>query len=166
VAVWEVCVAKAELGEKQLCPNCGAKFYDLRRRPAICPKCTHSFDPAEESVRLRRSRSRVAAYDPAEEEDEEEAAEATAAAEDEDEEAVEEAPEIDAEADEPVAVVEEDGEVAASPDDLPPGFSETDEDIESDDADDDVPLLEDEEEFPEDEIGELPDDDKDEDADR
>ncbi|MDP3746502.1 MAG: TIGR02300 family protein, partial [Phenylobacterium sp.] len=27
-------MANPELGAKQLCPNCQAKFYDLTRRPA------------------------------------------------------------------------------------------------------------------------------------
>ena len=38
---------KAELGEKRVCPECEAKFYDLTRNPATCPMCQHSFDPAE-----------------------------------------------------------------------------------------------------------------------
>ncbi len=32
-------VAKAELGTKRLCPSCGAKFYDLKKKPPVCPKC-------------------------------------------------------------------------------------------------------------------------------
>jgi uncharacterized protein (TIGR02300 family) len=32
-------VAKAELGTKRLCANCGAKFYDLNKDPIVCPKC-------------------------------------------------------------------------------------------------------------------------------
>jgi uncharacterized protein (TIGR02300 family) len=32
-------VAKAELGTKRLCANCGAKFYDLNKDPILCPKC-------------------------------------------------------------------------------------------------------------------------------
>ena len=44
----EVTMAKkAELGEKRVCPECEAKFYDLTRNPATCPMCQHSFDPAE-----------------------------------------------------------------------------------------------------------------------
>ena len=50
-------LAKPELGEKQICPNCGAKFYDLTKRPAHCPKCATEFDP-EEVVKTRRSRPR------------------------------------------------------------------------------------------------------------
>lgn len=36
-------MAKAELGTKRLCPNCGAKYYDLNRDPILCPKCGASF---------------------------------------------------------------------------------------------------------------------------
>ena len=32
-------MAKAELGTKRLCANCGAKFYDLNKVPIHCPKC-------------------------------------------------------------------------------------------------------------------------------
>ncbi|PHS38602.1 MAG: TIGR02300 family protein [Robiginitomaculum sp.] len=38
---------KRDLGEKQLCPECEKKFYDLGNRPAVCPYCATSFDPAE-----------------------------------------------------------------------------------------------------------------------
>ena len=40
-------MANPELGAKQVCPNCQAKFYDLNRRPAHCPKCGTDFDPEE-----------------------------------------------------------------------------------------------------------------------
>ena len=26
-------------GEKHICSNCGAKFFDLHKSPIICPKC-------------------------------------------------------------------------------------------------------------------------------
>ena len=32
-------MAKPELGTKRLCGNCGAKFYDLSKDPIVCPKC-------------------------------------------------------------------------------------------------------------------------------
>ena len=32
-------MAKPELGTKRLCVACGARFYDLTRVPAACPKC-------------------------------------------------------------------------------------------------------------------------------
>ncbi len=55
-------MAKPELGAKQLCPNCGAKFYDLQKRPAVCPKCQAAFDP-EEVVKVRRTRRVAGAAD-------------------------------------------------------------------------------------------------------
>ena len=32
-------MARPELGLKRQCMSCGAKFYDLARDPAVCPKC-------------------------------------------------------------------------------------------------------------------------------
>ena len=45
-----------KLGTKRVCEACGAKFYDLSKSPATCPKCGHVFDPlaavtAEQPVR-------------------------------------------------------------------------------------------------------------------
>jgi uncharacterized protein (TIGR02300 family) len=37
-------VAKADLGIKRTCPNCGAKYYDLNRNPIICPRCGTYFE--------------------------------------------------------------------------------------------------------------------------
>ncbi len=56
-------LANPELGTKQVCPNCQAKFYDLSKRPAHCPKCATEFDP-DEAVRNRRVRARAAARQP------------------------------------------------------------------------------------------------------
>ena len=46
-------MAKPELGTKRVCVSCNAKFYDLTRQPAICPKC-NTEQPAEQP-RLRRA---------------------------------------------------------------------------------------------------------------
>ena len=46
-------MVKAELGLKRTCVACGAKFYDLTRSPAVCPKCGTE-QPAEQP-RLRRA---------------------------------------------------------------------------------------------------------------
>jgi uncharacterized protein (TIGR02300 family) len=156
-------LAKAALGEKQVCPNCTAKFYDLGRRPASCPKCATVFDPHEEGVRARRSRSRAAAFDSASEDEEEEVEAKETKAEGDDEAVEPDTPEIDSEAaDDPVSTDDEDAETPSG-DDLPPGFSEADPELEAEASDDDdVPMLDDEEEFPEDEIGELPADDEEE----
>jgi uncharacterized protein (TIGR02300 family) len=149
-------LANPELGAKQICPTCSSKFYDLGRRPAHCPKCNSEFDP-EEALRNRRVRTRV----PLPEEDAEEVKPAAAESEDEEFEAVEEAPELDADA----AVVpldtgeEEEGAEAApaAPDEaLGVDFAE-DEDLEEAD-DDEVPFIDnDEDDFSEDEIDGLPD---------
>ena len=55
-------MANPELGAKQICPTCSAKFYDLGRRPATCPKCQTAFDP-EEVVKVRRVRTRSTTAD-------------------------------------------------------------------------------------------------------
>ena len=34
---------KEEWGVKRVCPKCSVRFYDLRRDPATCPSCGHSF---------------------------------------------------------------------------------------------------------------------------
>lgn len=55
-------MGKAELGNKQTCLSCAAKFYDLGKRPATCPKCGHAFDP-DEAIKLRTRRTRPVDYD-------------------------------------------------------------------------------------------------------
>jgi len=159
-------LAKTDLGDKQVCPNCGAKFYDLRRRPATCPKCTTSFDPADEGVRSKRGRARVAAHDPELEDDEDlEDAKTRKSGDDDDEEEAEETAEVDSEAEaEPVASDDEDEDAtpASGDEEIPEGFSEDEGDLGDDAGDDDsVPLIDDEEEFPEDEIGEISNDEDD-----
>ena len=69
---------KAELGTKRICPSCAARFYDLSKRPIVCPKCQMSFEP-EALLRPRRQRpeAREAPVpQPVEAAEEEEAAEA------------------------------------------------------------------------------------------
>ncbi|MBI1391701.1 MAG: TIGR02300 family protein [Alphaproteobacteria bacterium] len=38
-------MSKQELGVKRDCPECGARFYDLNKEPAHCPKCGNDFTP-------------------------------------------------------------------------------------------------------------------------
>jgi uncharacterized protein (TIGR02300 family) len=34
-------------GTKRICPGCAVKFYDLDKRPVVCPKCSAEIvDPA------------------------------------------------------------------------------------------------------------------------
>ncbi len=147
-------MASPELGSKQLCPNCQAKFYDLGRRPAVCPKCSTAFDP-EEAVKSRRNRARSTTPDY---EDTDEKPVKTAEEPDGFEDEVDETPEIDAAVDADVMEVDDldsDGVTTPnSPDDLGVDFAE-DGDLEEEA--DDVPFLEDEDDdFPEDEIEGLP----------
>lgn len=46
-------LVKEKLGIKQICPNCEAKFYDLGRNPAVCPKCEYNYEPEQLMQRSR-----------------------------------------------------------------------------------------------------------------
>ena len=50
-------MAKPELGTKRVCVSCGARFYDLTKQPAVCPKCATE-QPAEQP-RMRRAGGNV-----------------------------------------------------------------------------------------------------------
>lgn len=50
-------MTKANLGNKRQCPSCGARFYDLGKNPAACPKCGKMHDSTI-PVRPKRSRSK------------------------------------------------------------------------------------------------------------
>ena len=54
---WRRDVVKPEWGTKRICPNCGARYYDLRRDPIVCPKCGAPIDP-EALLKTRRAASR------------------------------------------------------------------------------------------------------------
>jgi len=49
-------MSKPELGVKRDCPECGARFYDLNKEPAHCPKCEHEFIP-ESLLKPRKTRA-------------------------------------------------------------------------------------------------------------
>ena len=51
----ELRLAKPEWGSKRICPSCGTRYYDLLRKPVICPKCSTPFDP-EAFLKSRRAR--------------------------------------------------------------------------------------------------------------
>ena len=42
----EILMPKAEWGVKRTCLGCGARFYDLKRAPVVCPKCGEELDLA------------------------------------------------------------------------------------------------------------------------
>jgi uncharacterized protein (TIGR02300 family) len=148
-------LANPELGAKQICPTCSTKFYDLTRRPAVCPKCGAEFDP-EEALRSRRTRARPLVPD-----DDVEQEKKPVAAESEDgfEAEPDEAPELDAVVDDPPILADDDSEeadpAAAPVEALGVDFAEEDDIAEADD--DEVPFIEDEDDdFPDDEIDGLP----------
>ncbi len=95
-------MAIPELGTKQICPNCQAKFYDLGKRPAHCPKCSTDFDP-DEAVRSRRVRARAIVPDTDDEAEDQVAAKAADAEDEEEEDEV--TPELDEVVDEPPLAV-------------------------------------------------------------
>jgi len=149
-------LAAPELGQKQICPHCSAKFYDLNRRPALCPKCGTPFDP-EEALRNRRIRTRAPDYDEPEEKEEKVVEDEVEGFEEE----ADETPEIDQAAEVEVIETDEDAEdvdpvaaPAAAGEDIGVDFAE---ESEIEPADDEVPFLEDEDEdFPDDDIEGLP----------
>ena len=141
-------MANPELGQKQVCPNCQAKFYDLGRRPAHCPKCETEFDP-EEALKLRNRRGRPAGYaaDETPEEDAEDQVDKKKVSDDEDEDEAVVTPEIDQEGHEPILTPDDDDEDAPVDPTEEPGMGEAGEDddvLADDDDDDSVPFIEDE----------------------
>jgi uncharacterized protein (TIGR02300 family) len=150
-------MAAPELGTKQICPNCQAKFYDLNRRPAHCPKCASDFDP-EEAVKSRRVRARAV---PANYEADEEAEDKVKKKDDDEleDEEVEATPEIDEAVDADPIETDDDAE---EPDAVPaPGADDLGVDFEEEDAvedadDESVPFLEEEDEDLDEEIEGLP----------
>lgn len=52
-------MSKPEWGQKLTCPACGARFYDMQKSPAVCPKCENEFDPTA-VVKKRRGRPPLA----------------------------------------------------------------------------------------------------------
>lgn len=123
-------MAKPELGIKRQCMSCGAKFYDLNRDPAVCPKCGTVFQATSVATRVAAPAIARAAPAPADEETELETA----------------GPEM---------VSLDDVEAAEADTDLP---SEDDIDVGEDVADEDDTFLEEEEEG-EDDVSDLIDGD-------
>jgi uncharacterized protein (TIGR02300 family) len=120
-------VTKAELGTKRLCPNCGARYYDLNKQPVVCPRCGTEFEM------LAAAKTRPQAARPAATEEEPEAKVEAPAAE------LVSLEEADAEATESGAVkvdLGEDDETIEGEDDDDDTFLADDEDEEGDDVSD------------------------------
>ena len=137
---WEKKVmVDSKLGTKQLCPNCEAKFYDLNKRPAVCPKCGTSFEPDEEEILSIREKVKAKTPVPTTStDDEDEAEEAVTVDEDEEEETV---AELGTESEDVIVT-----DVSDDEDDggktVPAGFSEqgVDDDTVLDDDDDEFDI--------------------------
>ncbi len=56
-------MAKPELGLKRQCMSCGAKFYDLNKDPAVCPKCGTPYQATAMSRAAAPVAARAAAPD-------------------------------------------------------------------------------------------------------
>jgi uncharacterized protein (TIGR02300 family) len=52
-------MAAKDLGTKHVCFKCGAKFYDLKKPNAVCPKC--GADQKDAAAKPEGRRSRLAA---------------------------------------------------------------------------------------------------------
>lgn len=48
-------MAKAEWGLKRICPHCNTRYYDMKKKQPVCPKCGTAFD-AEALMKSRRGR--------------------------------------------------------------------------------------------------------------
>ncbi|MFC5344038.1 TIGR02300 family protein [Brevundimonas staleyi] len=138
-------MADPKLGAKQVCPNCQAKFYDLGRRPAHCPKCDTEFDP-EEAIKLRSRRGRPGGYASDEAEDQVDDRKVDGDEDEEDDTAA--TPEIDEEGHEPILTPDDEDEDAPGGPEDESGMGTTDGDdddvLGDDDDDDSVPFIEDE----------------------
>jgi len=137
-------LADPQLGSKQVCPNCQAKFYDLTRRPAHCPKCDTEFDP-EEAIKLRSRRGRPGGY--ASDDAEDQVVDKKADTDEDEEDDTPATPEIDQEGHEPILTPDDEDDTVADPsEESGMGTTDGDDDVLADDDDDDdsVPFIEDE----------------------
>ena len=94
-------MAKPELGSKRVCVSCSARFYDLTKTPAVCPKCG-----TEQPIEQPRARRVAAALPedrrpkkPAPELDDGDAEAETPETEDEDDDVIEDTADLDDDAD-------------------------------------------------------------------
>jgi uncharacterized protein (TIGR02300 family) len=57
-----VAKAKKDLGTKLSCQSCGAKFYDLKKKNPVCPKCDEAYVAVK--PKTRRTAVKAAAAEP------------------------------------------------------------------------------------------------------
>lgn len=51
--------APAVRGLKRICTNCGTRFYDMDKRPILCPSCGTEFT-GDSKLKVRRARPAIA----------------------------------------------------------------------------------------------------------
>ena len=52
-------MTKPELGAKHDCAECSARFYDLNKDPAVCPKCGTKFVPSTKTKAKAKAKVKV-----------------------------------------------------------------------------------------------------------
>ena len=123
-------------GLKRICMSCGARFYDLNKKPIICPSCNTEFTG---EIKVKARRGRLPADTAPDEEVEEVEVEAVAAVEDDEDEVEEDDDTVsldtledddDADDDDALVIDDEDDLIDDDLDDL------DDDDIEEDIAED------------------------------
>tara|TARA_B100001964_G_C13954385_1_gene474780 strand:+ start:268 stop:495 length:228 start_codon:yes stop_codon:yes gene_type:complete len=62
-------VATKDLGSKLICKECEANFYDLKKKPPICPKCGAKQPVFKPKTRSAAARQKQTATKPAEKEE-------------------------------------------------------------------------------------------------
>ena len=55
VGFGETRVTKAEWGNKRICSNCDARYYDMRKTPPTCPKCGTVFEAISAKAKRKPS---------------------------------------------------------------------------------------------------------------
>ena len=65
-------MAKPDLGKKHICQSCSAPFYDLNRKPAVCPKCDTEVVALVKGRKVAAEKVKPAEEKPAESKDSEE----------------------------------------------------------------------------------------------
>lgn len=114
-------------GLKRICTSCGTRFFDLNKRPIVCPQCETEFTG---EVKIKNRRGRLAADDTTEDD---QVSEATESDEDEDEA---EAAEADTVSLEEVEEIDDDGDDEDKLDGDLDGDIDDDLDADLDDLDD------------------------------
>ena len=110
-------LAKIELGTKRICPNCGAKYYDLGRNPIICPRCGTQFELAAVTTRARAQAPKPVPVEEPEVEAEKELVETVSLEEADEEAAAGGAVKVEGEEEEEIEAAEDDTFLAPEEDD-------------------------------------------------